>query len=226
MPGAATVASDGRPIDQMAWDALHRSPEAIHDHRFLGADPVLGKLALRVQIEKRRDPKDRAWVAEVSVTNVGAGHKVPTGTWSKHVVVGVWAQAGEKALRQVGGDVARLGNPAPEGVALPPGDWRDPGGLVLGMRANILDASGARQLDLAPPVFWAAWEPKDLIDERLAPDETRRATVRFEASASEPTIEVRVLHRRGWLPRGTASVPWTIGPNDPAPETLWFTVRK
>ncbi|MDF1701321.1 MAG: multiheme c-type cytochrome [Planctomycetota bacterium] len=89
MAGAATVAQDGRPIDQMAWDALHRRPEGIHDHRFAGASAQMGELALRVEIEKRLDPDTGAWIAEVAVTNVGAGHKVPTGTWSKHVVVGV-----------------------------------------------------------------------------------------------------------------------------------------
>ena len=66
----------------------------------------------------------------------------------------------------------------------------------------------------------------DVIDERLAPGATRKATCRFEASDTEPTIEVRILHRRGWLPSGTASVPWTVGPNDPAPEVLWKRVRK
>ena len=219
MPGAATVATDGRPIDQMAWDALHRSPDAIHQHGFGGVSPMMGRLALRVEVEKTK-AADGTWTATVRVTNSGAGHKVPTGTWSKHVVVGVWAESAGKPLRQLDGDRARLGNPAPEGTTLAPGDWRDPGGLVLGMRARTSEAGSA------PPVFWAAWPQADVIDERLAPGETRTATCRFEAAEAEPTIQVRVLHRRGWLPRGTASTPWTVGPLDPQPEVLWMTVRK
>lgn len=225
MPGAATVAADGRPIDQMAWDALHRSPDAIHDHGFGGVSPRMGRIALRVEVAKRK-AEDGTWVAEVSVTNTGAGHKVPTGTWSKHVIVGVWAEASGKALRQLDGDRALLGNPPPEGAALAPGDWRDPGGFILGMRVKLENDNGSPTQDRAPPVFWAPWKAADLQDDRLAPGATRTATCRFEASEAEPTIEVRVLHRRGWLPRGTASTPWTIGPTDPQPEVLWMTVRK
>ena len=185
----------------------------------------MGNLALSLSIQKRK-ADDGTWIAEVSVTNSGAGHKVPTGTWSKHVVVGVWADVDGTPLAQVGGDRAYLGNPAPDGTALPAGDWRDPGGFVLGVRARLVDDEGQPVLGKPPPVFWAAWPTKDVIDERLAPGATRKAEVRFAASAKEPTIEVRILHRRGWLPRGMASVPWTVGTNDPAPEVLWKRVRK
>lgn len=226
MPGAATVAQDGRAIDQMAWDALHRTPDTVHDHRFAGATPRMGALALHVDVSKRRDPSDGSWIAEVTVTNVGAGHKVPTGTWSKHVVVGVWAEVDGKALRQVGGDRAALGAAPPGDVALAPGDWRDPGGLVLGVRARIVDAAGDVVRGRAPPAWWAAWPAREVIDERLAPGEGRAALCRFEASEAEPTIEVRVIHRRGWLPDGLASVPWTVGRNDPAPTVLWKRVRR
>ncbi|MDF1701320.1 MAG: hypothetical protein P1V36_09210 [Planctomycetota bacterium] len=129
-------------------------------------------------------------------------------------------------LRQIGGDRARLAAAAEGGTALAPGDWRNPGGFVLGVRARPRSTEPGGGAARAPPVFWAAWPAKDVIDERLAPGATRKATCHFEASDVEPTIEVRVLHRRGWLPSGTASVPWTVGPNDPAPEILWKRVRK
>ncbi len=227
MPGAVSVSEDGRVLDQMAWDALHRQPQAMHDHRFLGADPTLGALALRLDITKARDETTGEWVAAVKVTNVGAGHKVPTGTWSKHVVVGVWAEVGGEPLQQVGGD--RVLFDRTRGLtddAMAPGDWRAPGGFVLGVRQRHLDAGGEPLLGMPPPVFWAAWPKEEIVDERLAPGEARTAICRFAASDKEPTVEVRIVHRRGSLPRGTASVPWTVGPNDPAPEVLWLRVRK
>ncbi|MDA1195345.1 MAG: multiheme c-type cytochrome [Planctomycetota bacterium] len=226
MPGAVSLAADGRPIDQMAWDAIHRRPQDMHDHRFPGVEPELGEVALRVAITKRRDEATGAWIAEVAVTNVGAGHKVPTGTWSKHVVVGVWAEVDGRPLRQRGGERAELGARAAGDPALAPGDWRDPGGFVLGVRARRVDAEGADVRGLAPPVFWGAWMPEDVIDERLEPGATRRAECVFEPAETEPTIEVRVLHRRGWLPGGLGSVPWTLGTYDPLPEVLWSRVRR
>ncbi len=223
MPGAETFDKTGRAMDQMAWDGLHRSPQDVHSHRFLGSDAHFAKNALDVSITKRRDEATGEWIAEVSVTNTGAGHKVPTGTWTKRVVVGVWAEHEGKALLQTGGDRAWLDAAAELGVALDAGDWRNPGGLVLGVRAANDDQDRPSY-----PRFWQRWPADQIVDERLAPGETRRAVCRFETppGGGEPTIEVRVVHRRGRLPRGLASVPWTLGPNDPQPEVLWWRIRK
>jgi len=223
MPGAETFDKTDRAMDQMAWDALHRSPQDVHSHRFLGSDTEFAQHALEVSVEKQQDPATGAWTVEVAVSNDGAGHKVPTGTWTKHVVVGVWAEVDGRPLRQLDGDRAWLDPGAPDGLALAPGDWRNPGGLVLGVGA-VVDAG----LRPSYPRFWQAWPADQLVDTRLSPGETRRARCRFEATPAgrEPDVEVRILHRRGALPGGAASVPWTLGPYDPQPEVLWQRIRR
>ncbi len=227
MPAVTVFDDRGRAIDQMAWDAIHRSPQEIHSHRFLGSDAAFARTALDLVVRKTQDADTGEWKAEVSITNRGAGHKIPTGTWSKHVVVGVWAERAGRPLRLLAGPRAWIApsSAAPDAppTALAPGDWNNPGGFVLGMRARD-DVEEQQGL----PRFWQRWPPEQLIDRRLAPGETRRATLRFEAGqgTEDAFIEVRVLYRRGTLPEGAASVPWTVGPNDPPPEVLWMQVRR
>jgi hypothetical protein len=213
-----TIDERNRAVDQMAWDALHRTPAEVHDHRFRGTQPPFAALALGIAVEKTHDATAGTWRVQVRVTNVGAGHKVPTGTWSKRVLVGVWAEIGGRPLRQVAGDRTGVGGHAPQEAALAPGDWRDPGGLFLGIRAREGGGEAA---------FWSPWRAADLLDTRLAPGAARTATCVFEArGATEPTVEVRVLYRRAPLPAGAASVPWTLGPEDPPPEVLWARMRR
>ncbi len=223
MPGAATFDKEGRAMDQMAWDAQHRSPQDVHSHRFLGSEAAFGRHALEVTVTKRLAEDGSALIVDVAVTNSGAGHKVPTGTWSKHVVVGVWAERAGKALKQIDGPQAWLDGSVKTRLALAPGDWRNPAGFILGVRAKS-DVKETQGL----PRFWQAWPADQIVDRRLAPGATRRASIRFELGTGEGEFaaEVRVLHRRGWLTRGAASVPWTIGPNDPPPEVLWWRIRK
>jgi hypothetical protein len=221
MPAGGMRSSAGVALDQMAWDALHRRPEEIHGHRFLGTEPALAGDALDVKVVKTRDMDSGLWNIVVSVTNTGAGHKIPTGTWSKRVIVGVWASAAGAPLLQVDGDRTWLDPAAPVDVAYAPGDWRNPGGLVLGMRA----ASDPEGRQTAPP-FWQVWRSEDVIDTRLAPGETRSARLLFEDTPKGivPQVEVRILYRRARLARGLASLPWTLRTYDPAPEVLWKRV--
>ena len=67
MPGGVTTSDEGKAVDQLAWDCLHRSPGAVHDHRFEGSGAAFAAAALQVKVEKRRE--GRTWVADVSVTN-------------------------------------------------------------------------------------------------------------------------------------------------------------
>ena len=223
MPPAAMVSDEGTPLDQMAWDGLHRAPEALHGHRFLGAEPPFAGDALDIQIDKRRDLQRGTWVVSVRVTNTGAGHKIPTGSWSKRVIVGIWAEAAGRPLRQLEGPRTWLQPDTPQDVAARPGDWRNPGGFVLGVRAAG-DPEGRQNA----PAFWQVWRAQDVIDTRLSPEESRSAVLSFESTADGvvPEVEVRVLYRRARLPTGLASVPWTVRPYDPAPEVLWKRVRR
>ena len=221
MPAGGVVDSEGRQMDQMAWDALHRSAGEIHSHRFFGSEPPFAAEALTIDVDKRRDLDRGTWVVTVRVTNTGAGHKVPTGSWSKRVIVGVWAESEGKALRQLEGPRTWLQPDASTDVAYAPGDWRNPGGFVLGVRA----ASDPEGKQTAPP-FWQVWRPEDIVDTRLKPGETRSATLVFEDPGKVPDVEVRVLHRRARLAKGLASLPWTARPYDPPPETLSTRIRR
>ena len=218
MPAGATRDEDGRKVDQLAWDCLHRNPGAVHDHRFEGSGAVFAAKALEVTVEKHR--VGERWEIDVRVTNVGAGHRVPTGTWTKHVLVGVWARQGEQWLTQVEGDRALTVNGPAPAEALEAGDWRNPGGLVLGVR-EAREASAA----LHQPDLWLAWQPGELVDERLEPGASRTAHCVFTGGAgAEPRVVVRVLHRRGELGQGGAETPWELRPYDEPPETQWTEV--
>ncbi len=215
MPAATTRDVEGRAVDQLAWDALHRHPGAVHEHRFEGSGQVFAARALRVDLTHRREGGRLA--VEVSVTNTGAGHRIPTGTWTKHVLVGVWARQAGRWLRQVDGDRAWVVAGPPPEVGLEAGDWRNPGGLVLGLRAR-----GERSAARAQPDLWQRWSPEELVDERLEPGATRTARLSFGLEGDgEPQVVVRVVHRRGALGSGPASAPWTPALYDEPPEVLW-----
>jgi hypothetical protein len=219
MPSGATVTEEGKPVDQLAWDASHRRPGAVHGHRFEGTEPDFAGKSLDVRVAKRREGAE--WVVEISVTNVGAGHRIPTGTWSKHVLVGVWARQGDAWLRRTSGDRILAVEDAPAD-ALAAGDWRNPAGLVLGVRLADAERGVAD-----PPPFWSVVAPSDVVDDRLAPGETRTAACRFEAGdGSEPVVEVRVVHRRGTIGAGPASTPWPVHAYDPMPETPWIRLTR
>jgi hypothetical protein len=213
MPGASTINDQGKPIDHFAWQTLHRSPLSVHSHAF-GAPGRLREDALGVDATVRWDAAASRWVADVSLENRGAGHAIPTGTWTKHVVVGVWARQGGRWLRAVGGARARS---SPTRSALAEGSppaLRNPGGLVLGM----LDARNAD----APATFWDPPIAGDLLDTRLRPDEKRTFTVVFDGAAGErPTLELRVIHRRGAIGPGPEATPWDRSRYDPPPEVEW-----
>lgn len=220
MPAGSTVSDEGKAIDQLAWDGLHRDPAQVHGHRFRGSEAAFAREALDVQVEKQ--VVDGRLEARVRVTNRGAGHRIPTGTWTKHVLVGVWARQGGRWLAQVDGDRALTVAGPPPAQALAAGDWRNPGGLVLGVR-GAGEASGA----LRQPSPWLPWRAGEVVDERLAPGATREARCVFglEGSGTEPVeVVVRVVHRRGEMGAGPAHLAWVPRPYDEPAEQLWLEV--
>jgi hypothetical protein len=223
MPGGVTKTAEGERVSLFAWESLHRDPATVHSHAFPGPSKALAAEALALEVTKAWEPGKGRWRVDVAVTNRGAGHKVPTGTWTKHVAIGVWARQDDRWLAAAD-DVPRAAlvrSGAPRGEALAAGDWRDPPGIVLGVRRRG-DASGR------PADFWAPPAAGDLVDERLAPEETRRFTVAFlpagQGAGPAPTVEVRVVHRRGPIERGPQDVPWEMRPYDPSPEVEWTRV--
>ena len=217
MRGASTRNDDGTLLKQLAWDGIHRTPAALHNHRFEGTEPSFARDALDVKLTKRR-VGGQVHVS-VGVTNVGAGHNVPTGSWTKHVVVGVWAQQAGEWRPLLRGPRARLvDEDPPMGTAA--GDWRNPPGFILGVRpkANVGKA-------FETPFLGFVWPRDALVDTRLAPAATAQHEFTFLAKGDEPVqVEVRIVHRRGAFGATLQDVPWEIRDRDPMPQVLWKRV--
>jgi hypothetical protein len=221
MPGSAVRTETGTNVDLFAWESLHRSPAAVHSHAFPGATASLARPALQVEVEKRFDAARGRWIVVVRVTNTGAGHRIPTGTWSKHVAIGVWARQGAAWLAADGGErVPLVGASAAPPGPLVGGDWRNPPGTLLGVTRKGGDGRPADFYD--PPAT------EETLDTRLLPGETRTIEARFvpagEAAGPAPEVEVRVIHRRGAIGAGPEETPWELRPYDPAPQTEWTRI--
>ena len=224
MKGGVARYTDGRPVDQLAWESLHRTPAAVHSHAFEGTEPSFARDALKIEVAKRFDRARGLWFVDVTLENVGAGHRIPTGTWTKHVVVGVWAQQGKTWLA-AGPGVPRARvtdvDPAPD-AALEGGDRHNPPGTVLG----VFDRASARPL----AAFYDPPDAKDVVDTRLAPDERRTLALSFRPAESgggaEPRVTVRVVHRRGEIGAGVAQTPWDLHPYDAPPEVEWARIER
>ena len=222
MPAGTTKTVEGKRIDLLAWESLHRDPSQVHSHAFPGPSPTLAREALDVKVDVAWDEPARAWRADVAVTNVGAGHKVPTGTPCKHVLVGAWANQGDRWLAMTGwreGDDPRQAV-APLPRALEGGEWTFARTLFLGVAAPGA-ADPARPLE----EWWQGSRPPP-GDRRLSPGETRRFSAWFAPAGAErgptPRVEVRAIHRRG--DGAPADVPWEIHEYDPPPQVEWFRV--
>ena len=221
MAAAKTRNAEGKLFDLFAWETLHRSPQAVHAHDFAGSAPTFAKEALEVRVTKRFTKGVPVLPVTISIENRGAGHSIPTGTWTKHVAVGVYARVGDRWLQALPSTPrAMLGDAAPPGTAQMSGDWRNPPGTVFG----VYDRTTGR---LAPD-FWAPPDPGDVDDRRLAAGASLTFEVAFELPTgvpeSEPIVEVRVVHRRGPLATGPASVPWEPRRYDAPPEIEWLRI--
>ena len=69
---------------------VERSPKTIYPHRFDGASPT--RLAGAVNLEAEGDLRDGLLAVRVGVTNVNAGHRLPTGETSRNMILLVTAE--------------------------------------------------------------------------------------------------------------------------------------
>ena len=225
MPRGRDRNRDGSHVTQIAWDAMSRSPAALHDHGFHGVTPSLGARALGVRIEK--SVVGRALHVRVRVTNKGAGHRAPTGTWTKHIVAGIWAQQGDTWLVQRDG----------------PARHACRGGTVCcrhaAARSRRLAQSGRLRLRRAR-ARCSRFVFRRRLWLGLGPRRTwkTRAWSRWGTGTSTSPLRCPAPHRRRHRPRrqsgspcssftergvlrgGPAETPWPVGPLDPPPQVL------
>ncbi|MHC5049945.1 MAG: multiheme c-type cytochrome, partial [Planctomycetota bacterium] len=175
-------------------NALRRPQEQIHDHGFLGRD--LASTAVDLEVHARREG-ERVTVT-TKVTAVEAGHRVPTGSGNKHLLLVVLATDGAgrpyalvdgariPAHAGGDGDATRLDAGKLRG-RLAEGDFAGMPGTEF---AQVLaDAAGRTHVP-----FWRA--VRVVEDSRLVPGAA--ATVRhvFAVGGGKAvTVEVEVWHR-------------------------------
>ena len=174
-------------------NALRRPQEQIHDHSFLGRD--LAPAAVRLEPEARRE--GGRLVVRTEVEAVDVGHKVPTGSSDRHLILLVLAtDAAGRPLARIEGPLVPAhaggeGDPlALDAAAL---DARREAGDFAGMPgrefAQVLeDADGSTHVP-----FWRAARLRE--DTRLAPGEPVRVEHVFAAPAGAVKLRVELWHR-------------------------------
>lgn len=174
---AAGESREGKePANRVCVNALRRPKEQIHHHGFEGRG--MAPQAVRLGVEARFDGSDL--VVATTVENVGGGHRLPTGSGDKHLLLVVRA-AGDDA----GGSALRLlEGPRLPAHALP---WAEEAGREF---AQVLaDADGTTHVP-----FWRA--VRVVEDTRLEPGKPAASSHRFEAAGFRRVcVTVEVWHR-------------------------------
>jgi hypothetical protein len=187
------VSMEGKSLaKRICINALRRAPERIHEHSFLGRD----LLPTAVGLTATATCGDRLEV-QAKITTHGVGHRVPTGSADKHLLLVVVAEdaegrplplvAGERVPGHAGGE----GDPLALGAA----DFRarldahDFAGLPGREFAQVLaGASGETHVP-----FWRA--EKVVADTRLEPDSETTERFAFTPPAGTARIRVELWHR-------------------------------
>lgn len=157
---------------------VERDPHTIGNHRFFaGSQAEMLRASVTATLTANRDLAGVRVRVQLAAT--GAGHRVPTGSIDRHVVLTIEARDGAQAA------ILPL-----EGMRLP--DFARPG---PGPLAGKLYAKVARDFEGKAPVpFWRA--APEFTDTRLEPDRPDATTWLFPSSTRH--LRVRVIHRRFW----------------------------
>ncbi|MFK7930209.1 MAG: hypothetical protein AB8H79_18620, partial [Myxococcota bacterium] len=83
-----------------------RSPGEVRQHTWVGpSQPTSGMLSLSAALDVDKGVKDGVLTIRVTTSNVGAGHRIPTGEPSRALILRVDARCGAQPLSAMGGDV-------------------------------------------------------------------------------------------------------------------------
>jgi hypothetical protein len=181
-----------KPADRICVNALRRPAETIHDHSFLGRELLPTAVELRATATR-----EERLVVEAQIAVKGTGHKVPTGSADKHLLLVVVARDAEgRPLRLVdGGRVPDHGGGSGDPLALGAGDFarrleaHDFGGVAGREFAQVLaSASGETHVP-----FWRA--AKVVADTRLPPDSETVERFSFVPPEGAAKVTVELWHR-------------------------------
>lgn len=169
---------------------LERDPETIRSHLMPGAsDEELLSNTVTVSASTLRE--DSNVVVEVTITNDGAGHHVPTDSPLRHMILLV------AATDSAGTPLAQV-----DGPVLP--DWVGVGDPDTGHYAGLPGSAYAKVLEelwtgVSPTA--AYWNPTRVVsDNRIAALESDTTQYEFAAPAVGPTtIGIKLLFRRAYI---------------------------
>ncbi len=182
---------DMLPYDEYVVDGRARSmagvkrdPSTITPHLFEGSTETQLKTALSVDI--KAETKDKVLSVQVHVTNIGAGHWVPTGETMRSIMLVV------KATDSKGGTLQMI-----DGPKLP--DWTGKGPVDKGNYNGLPGTVFARVLrdaknNLNVP-FWKAVAVDS--DTRIPPKSTVTEVFHFalQDPKDEPSVEAHLIYR-------------------------------
>ena len=141
-------AGNSSDVDQMPSSVVgvaggwRREPGQVRRHTWTGPrSDVAEVLPLAASLTGSTRIEDDALIAEVTVTNVGPGHALPTGEPLRSMLLLVQAQCGEDALPVIGGDVVPdFGGYLDRKVAGE--DWSVWPGASAGQRIRVVQQTG------------------------------------------------------------------------------------
>ncbi len=186
--GCHMPASGATRLARAAEGGLERAPETLSSHRMLGVTDA-AFMATAAELEVEVDVDGGVLVVRSSVANRGTGHRLPSGSPLRQVLLVVDAvDAGGEPLDHLAGPVL----PAWAGSGGP--DERRLAGRPGRGYARILRDTWSGEAPTAS--FWRACVEES--DSRLEPFAVDSVEHRFATLSGAATVEVRLLFRRAF----------------------------
>jgi hypothetical protein len=174
-----------------------RLPADIASHRMMGEKPE-ELLRSAVAMETSATIKDQLLVVTVKITNVGAGHDVPTGQPMRNLILVIACEDGSaRPLRFMTGESV----PAWGGnLAAEPGKGFAKILLTLNEYPKSSHISSDQALAEFPSPFWR--RNRILVDNRIPPKGTDESTFSFSVPKefSQLRVKAQLIYRRAFKP--------------------------